>query len=88
MQQNLKQPPIPTRNVEAAEFQYKCLQCGLIHKFFAKFVPSDKLERDLIKKGLNPIPKLKRFTCSCGFEFDLTPLINDLEMKVSKKVII
>ena len=39
------------------------------------------------RKGLKSLPKDGKLICDCGFEFDLTGPINQIENQAGKKII-
>lgn len=73
--------------VDAIELAVNCPKCNSSVKLFAKFKNNNNIDKDFRKKGIQPIPKNKKYRCSCGFEIDLIGIINQLEQQTGKKVI-
>jgi len=70
------------------EVRQKCPKCGKIHKIYGKFIPEPKIDEDFEKKGYISFPEDNKLKCSCGYEMDLTPVKNEIEMRVNRKMII
>lgn len=81
-------PNIPTPGKpDALHLQVTCPKCGNPHNLYAKLKLSPKIDNDLQKQGLMPVPTDRKLKCICGFEIDLSGLVNDIESKTGQKVL-
>lgn len=81
-------PNIPTPDKpDALQLQVTCPKCGNPHNLYAKLKLSPKIDNDLQKQGLMPVPIDRKLKCLCGFEIDISGIINDIESKTGQKVL-
>ncbi|MFZ3065945.1 MAG: ATP-dependent Clp protease proteolytic subunit [Nitrospirota bacterium] len=80
--------PIATQQPDVVEIDQNCPRCGTVHKIYGKFVPNSKIDKELKAKGFKPFPKDNKIICSCGFEFDLTGIRNQIETNLGRKIIV
>lgn len=73
---------------DVVEIDQNCPQCGTVHKIFGKFVHNPKIHKELTAKDFKPFPKDNKIICSCGFEFDLTGIRNQIETNLGRKIIV
>src|SRR3990172_8987379 len=71
--------PIAAPQADVVEIDQNCPKCGTVHKIYGKFVDNPKIDNELTAKGFKPFPKDNKIICSCGFEFDLTGIRNQIE---------
>jgi len=80
--------PIAAQQPDVVEIDQNCPRCGTVHNIYGKFVPNPKIDKELKAKGFKPFPKDNKIICSCGFEFDLTGIRNQIETNLGKKIIV
>jgi len=79
-------PMVPQLN--AAELNIKCQQCGKDYHLYAKLLPDPQIDKDLTAKGFMKFPKDSKIKCTCGFEINLIGIKNDIETKTGRKIIL
>ena len=84
-----KVPRLP-KNIEqpqVVELEQKCLQCGKVHKIYAKLADNHQIDKDFKSKGFIPFPRDNKFICDCKYEMDLGGIRNEIEVKSGLKVL-
>jgi len=79
-------PPVPP---DAIEVNLKCEQCQHEHKLYGKFTDDPDIDKDMLQNGKRPIPPEGKISCeNCGREIDLAGIINDIEAKMNRKLLL
>jgi hypothetical protein len=90
-QANIVQPiqnvPKNNQDLQVVDVKTKCEKCGKEHKLYAKFKNNLQIIQDFHKKGYISFPKDNKIKCSCGFEINLLPIRNNIEIQTGLKVI-
>lgn len=86
--QSLVPPIFPSpKKSDIVKIKVDCPKCGNIHKIYAKFKSKPEIDNELKKQGFIPIPSERKLKCECGFEIDISGLINDIETRSGQKII-
>ena len=79
--------PINLKNAEVGEFNIQCPKCNKQHHLYAKFKKNKQIDKNMKAKGIKPVPKSKKFMCTCGSVIDLIGPLAELELMTRKKAI-
>lgn len=78
----------PSQKVKFVQFNQKCPKCGIIHKMYGKLEKDMEIDKYHKQQGIQPFPSSLKLTCSCGYVIDMSPMRNDIELKIKRKLII
>lgn len=88
--QGQAQPPqeenIDLDNASGAGVTIQCENCGKEHKFFALFEEDAEVPEDARDEGYKPFPLNDDYECECGYEMNITGIINEVESRTGKKI--
>jgi hypothetical protein len=77
----------PFDQAAVVEVGIDCQQCGKHYDFYLKLEENNELDKHMSQQGALPLPQNNRLICACGFETDLSGIINEVEAQTGKKVI-
>lgn len=80
-------PRLDQQAPDVVQIEHKCPQCGKVHRLYGKLSDNPQIDNDMKNKGFQPLPKLAKIRCDCGFEADLSGIINDVEMQTRRKIV-
>lgn len=81
------QPVQQLSQVDTANLNLTCPQCGTLHKLYAKLADNPEIDKKMTKTGFTKFPSDAKLVCSCGYELDLTGAKNEIEANSGRKVV-
>lgn len=84
--EDLKMLKLPKGNIDSIRIKHKCSKCGKEHKLYHKLLDTPNIAKNQ-QDGYKELPKNHKMMCECGFEMDLSTVINDIIKKIPAKMI-
>lgn len=71
---------------QVVQIEVKCEKCGRKHKLYKKLMGSRKIDEDMKRKNIIPLPVEDSLKCDCGNMIDLKAIKNEIEIATRQKV--